>query len=199
MEAVFVHTACFKIGAISVPVAGLYAGEALAFRINVCGATLIVTDRSGVDKLHDLDKSSLGLIVTHDGAKGNEISFDDLIVRNRGDLPLADTASDDPAMIYYTSGSTGNPKGGLHGHRLIIGHLPYFQLGFEMAPKEEDVFWTASDWSWLGSLGDRVFPGLYCGKTVISTPGRFTPERAYRVMEEHNVTCSFLAAAVLQK
>ncbi|WP_286299497.1 AMP-binding protein [Aminobacter sp. SS-2016] len=199
VEAVFVHIACFKVGAISVPIAGLYAGEALAFRIYDCEASLIVTDRSGADKLHALDKSSPRLVVIHDGAKSSEIDFDNLIAGNCGAFPMADTESDDPAMIFYTSGSTGSPKGVLHGHRLVIGHLPCFQLGFEMAPQDDDVFWTASDWSWLGSLGDLVFPGLYSGKTVISTPGRFTPERAYRVMEEHKVTCPFLATAVLRK
>ena len=199
VEAVFVHIACFKMGAISVPVAGLYAGEALAFRIDDCEATLIVTDRSGADKLHALNKSNLRLVVTHGGAKEGEIGFDSLIAGNRGEFPLADTVPGDPAMIYYTSGSTGNPKGALHGHRLVIGHLPCFQLGFEMAPQEDDVFWTASDWSWLGSLGDLVFPALHCGKTVIATPGRFTPERAYRVIEDYKVTCPYLATAVLRR
>lgn len=199
VEAVFVHIACFKIGAISVPVAGLYAGEALAFRINDCEASLIVTDRTGADKLHALNKSNPCLVVTHGGAKDGETDFDDLIARHRGEFPLANTEPNDPAMIYYTSGSTGNPKGALHGHRLVIGHLPCFQLGFEMAPQEDDVFWTASDWSWLGSLGDLVFPGLYCGKTVIATPGRFTPERAYKVIEEYKVTCPYLATAVLRR
>ncbi len=199
VEAVFVHIACFKMGAISVPVAGLYAGDALAFRINDCAASLIVTDRSGADKLHALNQSHFRLVVIHDGAKEGEIDFDSLIAGDRGDFPLADTGPDDPAMIYYTSGSTGNPKGALHGHRLVIGHLPCFQLGFEMAPQEDDVFWTASDWSWLGSLGDLVFPALYCGKTVIATPGRFTPELAYRVIEEYKVTCPYLATAVLRR
>lgn len=199
VEAVFVHIACFKVGAISVPVASLYAGEALSFRINDCEASLIVTDRSGADKLRAPGRPDIRLVVTHGGAKAGELEFDDLIAGNRGEFPLADTGPDDPAMIYYTSGSTGNPKGALHGHRLVIGHLPCFQLGFEMAPQDDDVFWTASDWSWLGSLGDLVFPGLHCGKTVIATPGRFTPERAYRVMEEHKVTCPYLATAVLRR
>ncbi|WP_315927648.1 acyl-CoA synthetase [Mesorhizobium sp. SP-1A] len=199
VEAVFAHIACFKMGAISVPVAGLYAGEALTFRINDCEASLIVTDRTGADKLHALNKSTPCLVVTHGGANDGEIDFDDLIARDRGEFSLADTEPDDPAMIYYTSGSTGNPKGALHGHRLVIGHLPCFQLGFEMAPQEDDVFWTASDWSWLGSLGDLVFPALHCGGTVIAMPGRFTPERAYKVMEEHKVTCPYLATAVLRR
>lgn len=199
-EGLLVHLACFKIGAVSVPIAALYSGEGIAFRVNDSQARLIVTNREGADKIGTLDMPGVAyVIVTGGGALGDELDFDELLDKDHGDFPLVDTGADEPAMIFYTSGSTGQPKGALHGHRMILGHLNCVRLGFEMAPQTGDVFWTASDWSWLGSLGDLVFPALYFGKTLIGTPGRPTSQSIYRTLQTHKVTCPFMATAVLRK
>lgn len=199
-EGLLAHLASFKIGAVSVPIAALYSGEGMAFRVTDSDARLIVTDRTGADKIAALDMPGVShIIVTGGMAQGDELDFDALIAEDCGAYPLAETRADEPAMIFYTSGSTGQPKGALHGHRMILGHLNCVRLGFEMAPQAEDVFWTASDWSWLGSLGDLVFPALYFGKTLIGTPGRPTSENIYRTLQVHKVTCPFMATAVLRK
>jgi acetyl-CoA synthetase len=199
-EGLLAHLACFKIGAVSVPIAALYSGEGIAFRVNDSNAHLIITDRAGADKVAPLDIPGVShIIVTGGMAQGDELGFDALIAQDCGAYPLADTRADEPALIFYTSGSTGQPKGALHGHRMILGHLNCVRLGFEMAPQPDDVFWTASDWSWLGSLGDLVFPALYFGKTLIGTPGRVTAENIYRTLQDHKVTCPFMATAVLRK
>lgn len=199
-EGLLAHLACFKIGAVSVPIAALYSGEGMAFRVNDSNAFLIITDRTGADKVALLDMPGVEHVIVIGGdSQGDELDFDTLIAEDCGDYPLAETRSDEPAMIFYTSGSTGQPKGALHGHRMILGHLNCVRLGFEMAPQAGDVFWTASDWSWLGSLGDLVFPALYFGKTLIGTPGRPTTENMYRTLQTHKVTCPFMATAVLRK
>ncbi|UTW08138.1 acyl-CoA synthetase [Pseudomonas benzenivorans] len=200
VEALVSHLAIFKLGAISVPIAGLYTGDGLSFRINDCAASLVITDRSGADKLNGLDLPSVvHRAVIHQQAEGHELDFDELLLDSGDELEPVQTEANQPALIFYTSGTTGNPKGALHGHRIVNGHLPCFQLGFEMAPKNADVFWTASDWSWLGSLGDVVFPALYFGHPLVASPGRFSVRRSYQLMQRHRVTCPYLATAVLRK
>ncbi|WP_343804867.1 acyl-CoA synthetase [Marinobacterium maritimum] len=200
VEALLAHLACFKVGAISVPVAGLYSGDGLAFRINDCEACLFITNRVGADKLSGLNLPSLRhTVVIQQKAVGSEVDFDSLLVGRDAEFMPVDTMADEPAFIFYTSGTTGSPKGVLHAHRMARAHLPCVQLGFEMAPQIGDVFWTASDWSWLGSLGDLVFPALFLGHPVVVTPGRFSVQRAYDVMQRHRISCPFLATAVLRK
>lgn len=151
VESLLTHLACFKLGAISVPIAGLYAGESLAFRINDCEACLLVTNRDGADKLMTQQMPSLLHTVVIGGrANATEIDFDSLLQHAPLALPPLDTMADDPAFIFYTSGTTASPKGVLHAHRMVCAHLPCVQLGFEMAPQIGDVFWTPSDWSWAG-------------------------------------------------
>ncbi|PHR07969.1 MAG: AMP-dependent synthetase, partial [Sulfitobacter sp.] len=139
-EGLLAHLACFKIGAVSVPIAALYSGEGIAFRVNDSNAHLIITDRAGADKVAPLDMPGVShIIVTGGMAQGDELGFDALIAQDCGAYPLADTRADEPALIFYTSGSTGQPKGALHGHRMILGHLNCVRLGFEMAPQPDDV------------------------------------------------------------
>ena len=55
-------------------------------------------------------------------------------------------------MMIFTSGTTGPPKGALHGHRVLLGHLPGVQMHHEFLPQPGDLLWTPADWAWAGGL-----------------------------------------------
>ena len=105
----------------------------------------------------------------------------------------ADTAADDPALIIYTSGTTGPPKGALHAHRVLLGHLPGVEFPHELFPKPGDLFWTPADWAWGGGLLDVLLPAWHYGVPVLAHRARrFDPEIALHIMRKHNVRNSFL-------
>jgi acyl-coenzyme A synthetase/AMP-(fatty) acid ligase len=81
--------------------------------------------------------------------------------------PVA-TAAEDPALLIYTSGTTGPPKGALHAHRVLLGHLPAIEFYHEYFPKPDDRFWTPADWAWIGGLYDVLFPSWHYGVTVVA-------------------------------
>ncbi len=85
------------------------------------------------------------------------------------------------------------------GHRVLLGHLPGFQLMFDLAPDEDDVYWTPSVWAWQGSLGDLVLPALYFGCPVVATPGRYSDDRVHATLAATGITRAFLATAVLRR
>ena len=68
------------------------------------------------------------------------------------------TGPDDPALMIFTSGTTGPPKGALHGHRVLLGHLPGFAFTHAPYPEAGDRMWTPSDWAWAGGLLNALLP-----------------------------------------
>ena len=106
---------------------------------------------------------------------------------------------DEPAFIFYTSGTTGTPKGAVLPQRVIHGHVPGFRTVFDDGPQPGDVFWTPSDWSWIGALGEVALPVAFHGYPLVATAERFSVAMAYRVLAEHGVTCPFLAPAVIRR
>jgi acetyl-CoA synthetase len=139
------------------------------------------------------------IAVVGDARLEGTIPFSNLTIAEGPEVGCADTAADDAALLFYTSGTTGPAKGALHAHRVLIGHLPGFQMVFDLAPRPGDVFWTPSSWSWVASLVEVVLPALYFGHPVVATSGRFSIQGAYRVLAEHRVTCPFLAPAALRR
>ena len=79
-----------------------------------------------------------------------------------------DTKCDDPCLMIYTSGTTGKSKGCLHGHRVLLGHLPGIETTHSLLPQLNDVFWTPADWAWIGGLLDVLMPAWYYGIPAVS-------------------------------
>ena len=112
---------------------------------------------------------------------------------------VADTHRDDPALMIYTSGTTGPPKGALHAHRVLPGHVPGVQMAQEFMPQPGDKFWTPSDWAWAGGLLNCLLPGLMMGVPVVcSAAQKFDPHLAYRIMAETGVTNAFIPPTALR-
>src|SRR6202162_4433840 len=111
----------------------------------------------------------------------------------------ADTGRDDPALIIYTSGTTRKPKGALHAHRVLLGHLPGVQLPHDFFPQPGDLYWTPADWAWIGGLPHVLLPSLYFGVPVLAHRARkFDPEEAFGLMGRHGVRNAFLPPTALK-
>jgi len=85
--------------------------------------------------------------------------------------------------MVYTSGTTGQPKGALHAHRVLIGHQPGIEVPHEFFPQPGDRMWTPADWAWAGGLLNCLLPGLLYGVPVVARRfERFDPEEVFAVM-----------------
>src|SRR6266700_2641829 len=119
--------------------------------------------------------------------------------RARDDFAPVDTMADDPALIIYTSGTTGRPKGALHAHRVLLGHLPGVQLPHDFFPQPGDLYWTPADWAWIGGLLDVLLPSLYFGVPVLAhRAAKFDPEEAFALIARHRVRNVFLPPTALK-
>ena len=114
VETGLAHLAAYKLGAVALPLFALFGAEAIEHRLRDSGAKALITDAEGREKAEALDLPELCLTVAED--------FWDLLDRGSDEFDIAATGPDDPALLMYTSGTTGPPKGALHGHRVLPGH-----------------------------------------------------------------------------
>jgi acetyl-CoA synthetase len=200
VEAGVAHLAIYKLGAIAVPMSGLLGSEALGFRLEDCDARLIITDAEHLEPLAAIAENMDGTeLVCAEGVHPPHHGFWEVVQGASAQFTQVPSDPDTPALLIYTSGTTGPPKGALHAHRVLLGHLPGFELSHEFFPQENDRFWTPADWAWIGGLMDALIPSWYHGRTVVgATRTRFDPEWALWLMAEQGVRNVFLPPTALK-
>jgi len=195
------HLGIYKTGAVAVPLASLFGLEALKYRLQDSGASVLVTDTAGLAKLGEIRDAlpDLRLVISVDGGEAGVLCFSDLLERALDSFETAPSTPDDPALMIYTSGTTGQPKGVLHGHRVLLGHLPGIQMSQNFLGQPGDRLWTPADWAWAGGLLNALFPALHLGVPVVSFAfKKFDPERAFDLMAREGVRNAFIPPTALK-
>jgi len=196
------HFACWKLGAVSLPLSVLFGEDAMQYRLEDSGANAVVADESVLDTVAEVrdDCPDLETVVSVDADDPgpNVTDFDAFAEGYSTDFDPVDTTPDTPAIIIYTSGSTGAPKGVLHTHDVWLGHCPAYYMYFER-DVADSTFWTPADWAWIGALGDAVFPAWHYGRPVVGYPmGGFDRETAYELLDEFDVTDAFIPPTAIR-
>jgi len=195
------HFAAMKLGAISLPLFTLFGEDALRYRLSDSGAKAVIVDGAAEEKLRALLPDLPGLSVVLSGSPPwpGETALDDAMAQSAGAFCPVSTRADDPAMMIYTSGTTGSPKGVLHAHRFLFGHLPCMELSQGWFPQPGDIGWTPADWAWIGGLMDMALPCLHYGVPLISHRfAKFDPEAAFSLMAQERVTNAFIPPTALR-
>ncbi len=196
------HMAVYKLGAIALTLSHLYRPDAIAHVINDSKAKVIITNSDYWTALRDrLDQvGTLHNRIVFGRTETGEISFSDCLKTSIEGFEPVITKTEDPALLMYTSGSTGMPKGLIHAHRIIHAYIPSLTLVFNMELNYPNgVFWSPADWAWVGGLLDLALPAWQHGQTVVSTNQRFTAEWAFEFMERHQVTHSFMTPTAVKR
>jgi acetyl-CoA synthetase len=207
-ETAIAYMAVFQLGAVAMPLSMLFGPEALEYRLQDSEAVIAICDESSIANVRAV-RSQCPLLRKVVGVGGGESAADVAWSQERAQLVDAfspvQTLADDGAVLIYTSGTTGPPKGALIPHRALIGNLPGFVcsqnwFGFDgkRNAQSDAVFWSPADWAWTGGLMDALLPSLYFGRPIVAYNGRFSPELAFTLMQEHGVTHTFLFPTALK-
>ena len=200
-ETMIAHFAAHLIGAVSLPLFVLFGPDALQYRLADSGAKIVVTDRVQYPKIFEIRQSlpELEQVFLCDGEDAEALSLWRSLEASHAPLRGVKTLAEDPAMMIYTSGTTGSPKGVLHAHRFLLGHLPCLELSFADFPNSADVGWTPADWAWIGGLMDMAVPCFYYRVPLVAKRfDRFTAEAAFTLIRDAQVTRAFLPPTALK-
>ena len=203
VEVAMAHVAAWKAGCISIPLFTLFGEDALEFRLGDSQARVVVTDTVNLPKLEairDRLPNLKLLLVVGAGQDGlGMLDFWSAVERASDAFTPVATRAEDPGLIIYTSGTTGNPKGALHAHRALLGHLPAVEFFNEFLPQPGDLMWTPAEWAWIGGLMNVLMSSWHHGVPVLAQRARkFDPEKALALMARHGVRNTFMPPTALR-
>ncbi|MFB6106809.1 MAG: acyl-CoA synthetase [Halobacteriaceae archaeon] len=201
-ELLVAHLATFAVGAVSVPLSMLLGDASLRSTAARADVSLVVCDaqrRAALD-----GEFAAESLVVETGARTAPLFGLDAHVTAGDTVDRPATTPDDPALVLFTSGSTGDPKGVVVGHSYLAGSLPgnqcWYQL-FDAAEARAARIYTPAEWAWAGALFDVVFPTLALGGTVVSHERRsgFDPDRALGLIASEGVTHAYFPPTALRR
>ncbi len=195
--------ACHRMGVVPVPCISMLTAKDVAYRVNHSGAVGAITTFPDVQKFDGLDSLSLRIAVRYGdataGAGSNNGGWEDFnnIERQSEQFTAATVMADDPAILYYTSGSTGPPKGVTHASRALFAwrNAGEYWLGLD----DDSLMWCTADTGW-SKAGTSVLYGPWSrGSAVLFYDGPFEPRRRFDIIQSYRVSCFCAAATELRR
>jgi acyl-coenzyme A synthetase/AMP-(fatty) acid ligase len=184
-----------RAGVIWLPGTTLLSAKDLEYRLNACHAVVAVTDAEQAPKFEEARSSCpelRHLIVIGGSEKQGTLSYRGLMDSASSDFAPIPTRSDEPAMAFFTSGTTGNPKMVLHTHASYpIAHE--ITGRFYLDDDAEDLHWTVSDTGWAQAAWTNLFAPWNRGASIFiqDARGRFDPKATLSALEQYPVTTFF--------
>src|SRR5918992_1606415 len=194
--------ATYKLGAILLSLSQLYGDESIAHRLADSGAKVLVTDgtnRPRLEGMRDRVPSLERVVVIQagDSLVGDDVDLDAAMADASTSFSTVDTAADDPAQLYYSSGTTGQAKGILHAHRYVLGHNE-FELCHDV--RDTEIFHSTGEWAWIaGIVPGLLGPWRYgVPVAVFARKGAYDPEQTLYVLDKHRVGNLFSTPTALR-
>jgi acetyl-CoA synthetase len=123
-------------------------------------------------------------------------SFDATLAAADPGFTTVPTRPQDPALLHFTSGTTGKPKGAVHVHEAVVAHHTSTVFALDLHPA--DIYWCTADPGWVTGTSYGIIGPLTCGVTVITDAGDFSADRWYRTLADNRVTVLYTAPTAIR-
>jgi acetyl-CoA synthetase len=142
------------------------------------------------------DLTHVLLVDAGPGEVSGTLSLPDLLERAPSSYDIPATDPEAPALLHFTSGTTGTPKGAVHVHEAVVAHHATAEHALGLGPDE--VFWCTADPGWVTGTSYGIVAPLTHGATLVCDAGELGARRWYRILEEHGVTIWYTAPTALR-
>ncbi|UCB48364.1 MAG: acetate--CoA ligase [Deltaproteobacteria bacterium] len=193
-----------KAGAVIGPLFSAFGPDAIKDRLGDCEAKALITSPKLVDTVHAIlgELPALDTIIivnkrnTPYDLKDKEVSYESLMNEADDEFEIEMTDKEDNAIIHYTSGTTGKPKGVVHVHEAIVGHYATGKYVLDLHP--EDLYWCTADPGWVTGTSYGIFAPWSNGISQVVYEGGFGAGAWYHVIEKYKVSVWYTAPTAIR-
>jgi len=193
-----------KHGSVFCPLFSAFGPEPIRSRMTIGRARVLVTTealyRRKVAALRSALPDLAHVIVVGDGGARSHVDgthdFHALLAAASDRYVIGPTAPEDAALLHFTSGTTGKPKGAMHVHEAVVAHHITGRYALDLHPG--DVFWCTADPGWVTGTSYGIIAPLTNGVTSIVDEAEFDAERWYRTLQEQHVTVWYTAPTAIR-
>ncbi|RLC28729.1 acetate--CoA ligase [Candidatus Woesebacteria bacterium] len=191
-----------KAGGVIGPLFSAFGPDAVKDRLADSEAKVLVTSpalkKKIVDILPELPALENIIIVERGREKKDphDLSYEELMAEASESFDVVKTHKEDYAIMHYTSGTTGKPKGAVHAHEAVLGH--YATGKYVLDFQEDDIYWCTADPGWVTGTSYGMFAPWSNGITQAVYDGGFSAKRWYKFIEEKKVTIWYTAPTAIR-
>ncbi len=192
-----------KNGSVFSPMFSAFGPEPVRARMSLGTARVLVTSEALYRKKVEPWRKEMAhlefvlLTETGDGPlPEGTISFDKALEAASPDFAIAPTTRDDLALLHFTSGTTGKPKGAMHVHGAVVSHALTGRLALDIHP--DDRVWCTADPGWVTGMSYGVISPLVNGATLVVDEAEFDAEQWYRTLQDQQITVWYTAPTAIR-
>ncbi len=192
-----------KARAVYSPLFSAFGPEPIAARVRLAGARVLVTTdtlyRRKVQAVRaEMPSLRHVLLVreSQDPLPPETTDLATLLEQMPETYAIGPTRPEDPALLHFTSGTTGTPKGALHVHEAVVAHAATASLALDLHP--DDRFWCTADPGWVTGTSYGIVAPLVHGVTSIVDEAEFDAARWYSILADERVTVWYTAPTAIR-
>ena len=190
--------------AVFCPLFSAFGPEPVQQRLALGAGRVLVTSERGYRRkieglrarLPQLEHVLLTARESEGPAPPGTLDLDALLAAASPDHEIDTTDPEQPALLHFTSGTTGTPKGALHVHQAAVAHHATARYALDLQPG--DIFWCTADPGWVTGTSYGIVAPLLHGVTLVVDEGDFDAERWYRVLTEQRVSVWYTAPTAVR-